>query len=51
MIGKPVQVLMPEPYAAEHDDYMHRYMETGHRRIIGIGREVRGCGSLPPVLR
>ncbi|MBT4099375.1 MAG: PAS domain S-box protein [Gemmatimonadetes bacterium] len=42
VIGKPVQVLMPEPYATEHDGYMHSYKETGHRRIIGIGREVRG---------
>ncbi|HJN28092.1 MAG TPA: PAS domain S-box protein [Candidatus Latescibacteria bacterium] len=42
VIGKPVQVLMPEPQASEHDGHVQRYLETGQRHIIGIGREVRG---------
>src|SRR4051794_36221695 len=30
----------PPPYAEEHDDYLRRYLATGERRIIGIGRAV-----------
>lgn len=42
VIGQNVSLLMPREYAQEHDGYVNRYMETGERRIIGIGREVRG---------
>ena len=41
-IGQNVSMLMPDPYATEHDDYLKRYLETGEARIIGIGREVTG---------
>lgn len=41
-IGKNVKMLMPEPYRGNHDDYLQRYMNTGERRIIGIGRVVVG---------
>jgi two-component system sensor kinase FixL len=33
---------MPSPYRENHDGYLHRYMTTGERRIIGIGRVVVG---------
>jgi two-component system sensor kinase FixL len=33
---------MPTPYREEHDSYIGRYLETGERRIIGIGRIVVG---------
>jgi two-component system sensor kinase FixL len=39
-LGKFVSTLMPEPHRSEHDQYMHRYLETGEARIIGIGREL-----------
>jgi two-component system sensor kinase FixL len=43
MIGRNVSVLMPEPHRAAHDGYIAHYLETGERRIIGIGRVVVGA--------
>jgi PAS domain S-box-containing protein len=42
VIGKSVNLLMPSPYREEHDDHLRRYLTTGEKRIIGIGREVVG---------
>jgi two-component system, LuxR family, sensor kinase FixL len=41
-IGQNVKILMPNPYRDAHDSYMQRYLTTGERRIIGIGRVVVG---------
>jgi two-component system sensor kinase FixL len=40
--GHNVSILMPSPYRERHDDYVRRYLATGERRIIGIGRIVVG---------
>jgi two-component system sensor kinase FixL len=42
VIGKNVKMLMPTPYRENHDGYLNRYLQTGERRIIGIGRVVVG---------
>jgi two-component system sensor kinase FixL len=41
-LGQNVRILMPTPYRESHDGYIQRYLTTGERRIIGIGRVVVG---------
>jgi two-component system, LuxR family, sensor kinase FixL len=38
IVGENVRELMPTPDRERHDGYMHAYMTTGVRKIIGIGR-------------
>ena len=50
--GHNIKTFMPASYAHEHDGYMHNFLDTGVKKIIGIGREVIGQrkdGSTFPV--
>ena len=40
MIGRNVSMLMHSPHREKHDGYIQNYVQTGIRKIIGIGREV-----------
>ena len=42
LLGENVSTLMPSPDRERHDGYLARYLTTGEKRIIGIGRLVTG---------
>ncbi len=51
-VGENVKMLMPSPTRDVHDQYISSYLQTGNKKIIGIGREViarRKDGSLFPI--
>jgi two-component system sensor kinase FixL len=52
LLGENISTLMPSPDRERHDGYLKRYLETGERRIIGIGRITtarRRDGSVFPI--
>lgn len=52
LIGRNVNVLMPEPHRNKHDSYLERYLESGETNIIGMTREFQGVrkdGSIFPI--
>jgi two-component system sensor kinase FixL len=51
-LGQNVSLLMPEPDRTHHDAYIRRHLQTGQKRVIGIGRAVtasRRDGTTFPV--
>lgn len=52
LLGKNVSRIMPREYASAHDRYVSNYVETGEKKIIGIGREVKAMhkdGTVFPI--
>jgi len=52
VIGKNVNILMPELHRGEHNEYLKHYLQTGKAKIIGVGREleaIRSDGSVFPM--
>jgi two-component system sensor kinase FixL len=42
VLGENVRCLMPSPDRERHDAYIQRYLDTGERKVIGMGRVVVG---------
>eukprot|EP01135_Chromosphaera_perkinsii_P008556 Nk52_evm22s1400 gene=Nk52_evmTU22s1400 len=52
MIGNNVTMLMPEQFRMHHAGYLMKYLQTGEKKVIGIGRSVEGMkkdGTLFPI--
>jgi len=50
--GRNIRTLIPEPDRSHHDEYISRYLETGQKKIIDVGRRVHAqakSGKLIPV--
>ena len=52
VIGKRINILMPQAHRDRHDDFLRSYLRTGLKKVIGIGRETmaqRKDGSTFPI--
>jgi len=52
LIGKNVNILMPESYFSDHEGYLDNYLNTGEKKVINMVSEVTGKrkdGSLFPL--
>jgi PAS domain S-box-containing protein len=52
VVGKSINVLIPSGQRQHHDRYLNNYLETGQKKIIGVGREevaLRKDGTTFPI--
>ncbi len=52
IVGRNVSMLMPEPHASRHDEYIQKYLKTRKPKVMGRFRELEGKrrdGSLVPI--
>lgn len=42
VVGKTVNMLIPDPHRDKHDDHIRQYLETGEGKVIGQRREITG---------
>ncbi len=42
LVGRNINLLIPDPHHSQHDGYLRRYLADGISRIMGQPREVRG---------
>lgn len=52
LMGNNINVIMPQPYSAFHQDALMKYMETGETTVINKNRQVFGLhrsGWLVPI--
>ncbi len=42
VVGKTVNMLIPEPHGSEHDGYIRRYLKRGGGNVVGQRRELAG---------
>jgi PAS domain S-box-containing protein len=46
IVGKPIDLLMPEPYRSRHAQFVSSFQETGQGKILGVGpRELPAMDS------